>query len=208
MPDHAGARALLGAFGGPVVAPSANRSGYVSATTARHVAEDLGAAVSVILDGGQTGIGIESTVLDCTGETVRILRPGAITRTALRACLGEGLSEDADTGGKVLAPGMLASHYAPNALVRLAAAEIAEGEAALTFGTARPAGLEHAVAVRNLSRDADLEEAAANLFTALRDLDASGARRIAVSPIPDTGIGAAINDRLRRAAAPRDIPGA
>lgn len=140
VPDHAGARALLGAFGGPVVAPSANRSGYVSATTARHVAEDLGAAVSVILDGGQTGIGIESTVLDCTGDTVRILRPGAITRTALRACLGEGLSEGADTGGKVLAPGMLASHYAPNALVRLAAAEIAEGEAALTFGTARPAG--------------------------------------------------------------------
>ncbi|MFN0262691.1 L-threonylcarbamoyladenylate synthase [Tepidamorphus sp. 3E244] len=204
VPKGADAHALLAAFGGPVVAPSANRSGYVSATTAQHVAGDLGEAVAIVLDGGPTGIGIESTIVDCSGERARILRSGAITREQVREVLGELLSDDDAHDGEIAAPGMMASHYAPSVPVRLDARSILAGEAAILFGGTEPSGLENAAHVANLSTSGDLIEAAANLFTVLRDLDAAGARAIAVAPIPQTGLGEAINDRLRRAAAPRD----
>ncbi|MCB1480903.1 MAG: threonylcarbamoyl-AMP synthase [Rhodobiaceae bacterium] len=204
VPDNAVAHALLSAFGGPVVAPSANRSGYVSATTAQHVATDLGDTVSIILDAGPTGIGIESTVVDCTGETARILRPGAVTRAAIREAIGDALIEDNSATGDIVAPGMLASHYAPNARVRLNAADVHPGEAVITISGFQPAGIEQAKAVFDLSPSGDLEEAAANLFTALRKLDEAASEGIAICPIPEAGLGEAINDRLRRAAAPRD----
>ncbi|MEZ5877410.1 MAG: L-threonylcarbamoyladenylate synthase [Tepidamorphaceae bacterium] len=202
VPDNAVAHALLSAFGGPVVAPSANRSGYVSATTAQHVAGDLGEAVSIILDAGPTGIGIESTVIDCTADMARILRPGAVTREAVRNAIGDKLAQESGENSGIIAPGMLASHYAPNARVRLNATDVQAGEAAITFNAFQPAGIENASSVFDLSPTGDLEEAAANLFTALRELDTAGS--IAVCPVPCDGLGEAINDRLRRAAAPRD----
>ena len=214
VPDSSAAHALLSAFGGPVVAPSANRSGHVSATTAAHVADDLGDSVAIILDGGATKIGIESTVVDCTGNRARILRPGAVTRAQIATALGV---ETLGTGGlganpgasaahtdAVVAPGMLASHYAPAASVRLGVREVRPGEALLNFAGAAVPGAQEAAAVFDLSPTASLEEAAANLFTALRALDRPGVTAIAAVAIPGEGLGEAINDRLRRAAAPRD----
>lgn len=207
VPDHRVAHALLTAFGGPVVAPSANRSGYVSAATAQHVADDLGDAVSLILDAGATQIGIESTIVDCTGTRPRLLRAGAVTRSQLSEAIGELSDIDAKADGAIVAPGMLASHYAPGAPVRLEATHIEADEAVLTFAGAAPEGIEQARSIFDLSTAGDLVEAAANLFTALRELDTTDAIRIAVVPIPHTGLGEAINDRLRRAAAPRHNPG-
>lgn len=198
VPSHPVARALLAAFGRPVVAPSANRSGRVSPTRAEHVAADLGDRVGVILDGGPTEIGVESTVLMCLpGEPVRLLRPGGITREAAEAVLGEAVAERPDA---VLAPGMTAQHYAPRAAVRLEAHEVAADEAWLGFGPAAPLG-GRGLAHLNLSPTGDLADAAANLFAYLRELDALDPVSIAVAPIPAGGLGEAINDRLRRAAA-------
>jgi L-threonylcarbamoyladenylate synthase len=172
--------------------------------------DDLSGRIDAVVDAGPTPIGIESTIVACLGAEARVLRPGGIPRGAIQAVLGRTIAaadgDGAQPGGfgeKPLAPGMLASHYAPRAAVRLDAAEISEGEAALLFGPAHPAGLDRAVAVLNLSIKDNLAEAAANLFGHLRALDASGARAIAVAPIPTSGLGEAINDRLRRAAAPR-----
>lgn len=200
VPAHPVARALLSATGRPVAAPSANRSGRISPTRAAHVAGDLGADVALVLDAGPTGIGVESTIVACLGNAPALLRPGGLPREAIETVLGRPL---ATREGKAapLAPGMLASHYAPSAAVRLGAADLRPGEALLGFGPV-PFATGDAPVV-NLSESGDLVEAAARLFDALHQLDASGARTIAVMPVPEEGLGLAINDRLARAAAPR-----
>ncbi|MDC7784469.1 L-threonylcarbamoyladenylate synthase [Rhodoplanes sp. TEM] len=213
VPDHPVAVAILAACGRPVVAPSANRSGHVSPTTAAHVVGDLAGRIDLVVDGGATPVGVESTIVACLGGTPRLLRPGGVPKEALEAALG-GLVADppaptTDPGpGLVpdagpIAPGMLSSHYAPRAFLRLRAAAVSPGEALLAFGPTLPPGAEGALAVLNLSERGDLAEAAARLFAHLRALDASGASVIAVAPIPRHGLGAAIADRLARAAAPR-----
>jgi L-threonylcarbamoyladenylate synthase len=202
VPAHAVARALLGAFGAPLVAPSANRSGHVSATTAHHVAQDLGTGVAVVLDAGPTAIGVESTIVAFTGPEPALLRAGAIPRAEIEQALGRPLAGAGQGDAAPQAPGMLASHYAPAAHVRLDVVEVMPGEALLAFGPVLPAGADRAGAVVNLSAAGDTAEAAARLFSALRELDAR-APVIAVAPIPEEGLGEAINDRLRRAAAPR-----
>jgi L-threonylcarbamoyladenylate synthase len=198
------ARTLISRFGRPLAAPSANTSGRVSATTAAAVAADLGGDIELIADGGRTPIGLESTILKVDGDTIRILRPGGVTAEEIEAAAGAKVVRGGRAG--VEAPGMLASHYAPSAAMRLDAAEVRAGEALLAFGPSRAAGADNAVAVLNLSRSGDLREAAANLFSFLKELDRSSAATIAVEPIPEHGLGEAINDRLRRAAAPRDNP--
>jgi L-threonylcarbamoyladenylate synthase len=205
VPDHPVARAILAAFGGPVVAPSANRSGHVSPTTAAHVLADLGGRIDLIVDGGPASVGVESTIVACLVEPV-LLRPGGVPRAEIERVLGLPLAHSpppAEAEGAPLAPGMLVSHYAPRARLRLDARTVEAGEALLAFGPELPAGAERAAMVRNLSPRGDLVEAAANLFSHLRALDAAGAATIAVMPVPHAGLGEAINDRLARAAAPR-----
>lgn len=202
IPSHPVARQLLSVFDGPVAAPSANRSGRVSPTTAEHVAADLGASVSVILDGGPAAIGLESTIIGFAEETPVLLRAGGIPRRAIEAVLGKALTAPTSRPDAPVAPGMLASHYAPRATLRLGATSVGPDEALLTFGPILPAGWERARAVINLSESGDPAEAAARFFAALRELDRA-ADIIAVAPIPESGLGEAINDRLRRAAAPR-----
>jgi len=203
VPAHPVARALIAAAGVPLAAPSANRSGRVSPTLAAHVAADLSARIDWILDGGPTALGLESTIVACLDAMPRILRPGAISRERLEAALGftlpDGPPEHA--GEAPVAPGLLSSHYAPRAALRLSAREVLPGEAALDLGSALAASA--ASVTLDLSPAGDLDEAAANLFAHLRALDATGVSTIAVAPIPNRGLGAAINDRLRRAAAPR-----
>lgn len=203
VPAHAAARALLERVGRPVAAPSANRSGRVSPTSADHVMADLDGRIAAVLDGGECPVGVESSVVACLGGRVRLLRPGGVTREELAAVLGFAPAAADDPGSRPVGPGLLASHYAPRAGVRLDATRIEPGEAALLFGAFRPAGLERAAAIESLSGRGDPAEAAARLFGALRRLDASGASVIAVAPVPENGLGEAINDRLRRAAAPR-----
>ena len=190
-PSHPAAIAFLKAACVPVAGPSANRSGQVTATTAQHVADSLGDKVDFILDAGSATLGIESTVIGFDGDRPLLLRPGAIPREEIEDLIGPLGAP----GNLIQSPGQLASHYAPRASLRLNAGEIESGEVLLGYGEAPGAKL-------NLSPRGDLREAAANLFAMLRELDKSAAH-IAVSPIPDTGIGEAINDRLRRAAAPR-----
>lgn len=202
VPADPVAHALLEAFGGPLAAPSANRSGHVSATTARHVADDLGASVALILDAGPTEVGVESTIVGLTGRAPTLLRAGGVPRAAIEAILGRKLVAPLIEPSAPMAPGMLASHYAPTAALRLEAKSVAAGEAFLSFGSRRVPGQENAIAIVNLSERGDLSEAATRFFAALRALDTK-ATVIAVAPIPDEGLGEAINDRLRRAAAPR-----
>jgi L-threonylcarbamoyladenylate synthase len=206
VPSHPLARAILHAFGKPVVAPSANISGHVSPTTAAHVQSDLEGKIDLIVDGGPVEVGVESTIVGCF-EQPMLLRPGGLPREKIERVLGRALLQapaDAESdSAQPLAPGMLASHYAPRTRVRLDATTIAHGEALLAFGPP-VAGSEHAAAVMNLSARGDLNEAAANLFGYLRALDARAAATIAVMPIPDHGLGEAINDRLRRAAVGRE----
>jgi L-threonylcarbamoyladenylate synthase len=190
-PSHPAAIALLKEAGRPVAGPSANLSGQVTATTAQHVADSLGGKVDLILDAGSATFGIESTVIGFDGDRPLLLRPGAVPREEIQDLVGPL----GPPGNLIQSPGQLASHYAPRAGLRLNASEIESGEVLLGFGGAPGAKL-------NLSARGDLREAAANLFAMLRELD-KVASQIAVSPIPDTGIGEAINDRLRRAAAPR-----
>lgn len=194
LPAHPTARALLDAFGRPVAAPSANRSGQISPTRAQHVIDGLGPRVDAVLDGGNCEVGLESTILGLADKPV-LLRPGGVTQDALEDVLGRPIAvrKKADA---ISAPGQLTSHYAPDALVRLNAAEWREGEARLGFGDVE--------CDLNLSKAENLVEAAARLFDCLHQLDAKGARTIAVSPIPHSGLGVAINDRLSRAAAPLD----
>jgi L-threonylcarbamoyladenylate synthase len=196
------AQEVIARFGGALAAPSANRSGRLSPTRAEHVVEQLGDAVALVLDAGPCPVGLESTIVALTGDTPRLLRPGGVPAEAIEAALGTTL-ERAAAGEAVAAPGMLASHYAPRLPVRLNATHVEPSEALLAFGDAAVRGAERAAAVCNLSASGDLVEAAANLFAALAELDASGATAIAVMPIPQHGLGEAINDRLARAAAPR-----
>ncbi|MDD3181885.1 MAG: L-threonylcarbamoyladenylate synthase [Alphaproteobacteria bacterium] len=199
-PNHPVAQKLIQLSGRPIAAPSANASGGLSPTEASHVADSLGDKVDLVLDGGHTRIGVESTVLDLTGRIPTILRHGGVTLEDLTALLGEvhcSLVEDESPKS----PGMITSHYAPRLPVRLDAMTASPNEAFLTFGEDR---LASGGATRmNLSATSDLIEAAANLFSMLRALDQSQFSGIAVMPIPEKGLGAAINDRLHRAAAPR-----
>jgi L-threonylcarbamoyladenylate synthase len=199
MPGHEMARTLIATAGVPVVAPSANVSGRVSPTTAGHVLEELAGRIDMVLDGGPCDIGIESTIVSCLEDAPQLLRLGAVTRRRVEEVLGAALEARAD-GARPMAPGALASHYAPAAALRLGAAQAGEGEALLAFGPDVPS---HPGPLLNLSPAGDLTEAAANLFAMLRQLDAAGAGTIAVMPIPEEGLGEAINDRLSRAAAPR-----
>ncbi|MCC5972843.1 MAG: threonylcarbamoyl-AMP synthase [Rubellimicrobium sp.] len=193
VPAHPVARGLLAAFGGPVAAPSANPSGRVSPTTASHVMAGLAGRIDAVVDGGACGVGLESTIIGLDGP-VRLLRPGGLPVEAIEACLGGPLDSAADPDRPV-APGQLASHYAPKGVLRMEASGAAPGEVFVGFG---PGGGD-----LNLSPSGDLTEAAANLFRLLHRLDEIRAGRIAVAPIPERGLGRAINDRLRRAAAPR-----
>jgi L-threonylcarbamoyladenylate synthase len=196
MPQHEAARTLLARFNGPLVAPSANRSGHVSPTTAQHVIDGLGDRIDLILDGGACTIGLESTVIAIDGDQATLLRPGGLEREIIEAitgALGIAGRTDAPTS-----PGMLKSHYAPGAKLRLNATRAEPGEPFLGFG-------DQACDI-NLSASANLTRAATRLFAALRDLDARHPKAIAVAPIPNEGLGEAINDRLQRAAAPRETP--
>ena len=202
VPAHAIAQQLLAAFGKPVAAPSANRSGHVSPTLPAHVIADLEGRIDAVLDGGASPLGLESTIVDCTGTTPLLLRPGGVPRADVERTLGVDVA-DAPKTEAPQSPGRLASHYATRARIRLEASEVRSGEAALNFGAQKIAGIEQAHAVLDLSPRGDLVEAAANLFAHLRALDTSGAAAIAVAPIPQAGLGEAINDRLVRGAAPR-----
>jgi len=186
----------------PLAAPSANISGRVSTTSADDVAADLSDALSYLVDAGPCRVGIESTIVSCVDETPRLLRPGGIPREDIERVLGRPLERPADAPTPA-APGMLSSHYAPKARVRLHASDVRPGEALLSFGPHALPGAGRAVSEVNLSRTGDLPEAATRLFSALRALDATGADTICVQDVPDLGLGEAINDRLRRAAAPR-----
>jgi L-threonylcarbamoyladenylate synthase len=196
---------LIARLGRPLAAPSANRSGRISTTTARAVADDLGGRIELVVNGGATPVGLESTIVKVEGGRLRLLRPGGISAEDIEAAAGVALDRASD--GRIVAPGMLASHYAPGAAVRLNVRRVLPGEALLAFGAKRAAGAEGAAALLNLSERGDMREAAANLFSHLQVLDSSGAGTIAVEPIPQAGLGEAINDRLFRAAAPRDSGG-
>ena len=207
VPDHEAARALLRAVGRPVAAPSANRSGAISPTTAAHVLDSLAGRIAAVLDTGPCAVGLESTVLDLAAGAPFLLRPGGVPIEAIEALIGpvgRGITPGAAEAPRTLrSPGLMVSHYAPTLPVRMNASAVAADEALLAFGLPLPgAGI-----VVQLSEARDLAQAAAALFAALRALDrdggASGLLRIAVMPIPDQGLGRAINDRLQRAAAPR-----
>lgn len=193
---------IIAVLDAPVSAPSANRSGRISPTTAAVVADDLGACVPLILDGGACPVGVESTIVKVVEGEVFLLRPGGLVRAEIEKLAGRPVKRLAPYMA-VEAPGMQESHYAPDAAVRLDAMEVHEGEALLAFGSQRAKGFEKAIAVLNLSPAGDMKEAATRLFDYLRKLDETDACRIAVEPVPIDGLGEAINDRLVRAAAPR-----
>ncbi|MEO1193868.1 MAG: L-threonylcarbamoyladenylate synthase [Pseudomonadota bacterium] len=198
VPAHPLAQALLEACGCPLAAPSANRSGHVSPTQADHVRADLGDRIAQILDGGACPIGLESSVVDVTVSPPRLLRAGGLERGAIEALIGP-LADATETTERPLSPGQLTSHYAPRLPLRLNAQSVEADEGLLAFGTP----LAGAAQVENLSETGDVVEAAANLFAALRRLDQPGLAGLAAMPVPAQGLGEAINDRLRRAAAPR-----
>lgn len=201
IPAHPVAQALIRAFGGPLAAPSANPSGKVSPTRAEHVAQGLGGRIAAILDGGPCAVGVESTILGLDGPAT-LLRPGGVALEEIEALIGPVARHKA--GGKLTAPGQLASHYAPSAALRLNAGP-ESGAIHIGFGADTPAETPPGAATLNLSPGGSLPEAAANLFHMLREADrmAGPGGRITVAPIPDHGLGRAINDRLTRAAAPR-----
>ncbi|WP_445679064.1 L-threonylcarbamoyladenylate synthase [Radicibacter daui] len=204
VPAHPLARKLLRAVGRPIAAPSANRSGSISPTEAAHVIESLGANVNHVLDGGACAVGLESTVVDCTGAHPVLLRHGGLALETLARIVPDIVETDPEQPDAPRSPGQLLSHYAPEKPLRLHAGSVQPEEALLAFGPDVPEG---AAAVLNLSATGDLVEAAAHLFAFLRQLDAGAGTAIAAMPIPETGLGRAINDRLRRAAAPRDPTG-
>ena len=206
VPAHKGAQMLLYAFGKPVAAPSANPSGQISPSTADHVIHGLGEDVGFVLDGGPCESGLESTIIDCTGQKACLLRPGGVTREAASTVLAEAgldptitIAKPLDDKTRPIAPGQLQSHYAPRATLRVAAETRKRGEELIGFGKIHGAGKLQL----NLSPSGNLTEAAANLFSMLHAADATSAEKIAIAPIPNTGLGEAINDRLFRAAAPR-----
>lgn len=200
MPASAQARQLVAAAGFALAAPSANRSGAVSPTLARHVLEEFGNEVSLILDGGACAVGIESTVIDISADAPVLLRPGFVTQEQMEKTLGRKFAQHSQGSGALKSPGMLLSHYAPKLPVRLNVTSPLPSEALLAFGSDVPPGAKRVI---NLSLSGDLKEAAANLFASLRALDSAEFSGIAVMPIPESGLGVAINDRLSRAAAGR-----
>ncbi len=207
MPNHPVALQLIEAAGVPIAAPSANASGEPSATTPRHVQDSLGGRIPLIIAGGASAVGLESTVLDLSGDKPVIVRSGAVTAEDLEEYL-DGVTYDFGTKEKPSSPGQLLKHYAPSIPVRLNAVDVEEGEALLAFGSTKFMGVKTGgfakdlgnERFKNLSEQGDLNEAAANLFSMLRDLDTSSNKSIAVMNVPDTGLGIAINDRLKRAA--------
>lgn len=201
MPRGVAAR-IIAALDRPLAAPSANTSGRISGTSATAVEDDLGGRIALILDAGPSEVGLESTIVKVDGNTVQLLRPGGLAAEDIEAVIA-GTLKRIDQRSAIEAPGMLASHYAPLAGVRLNVREVRAGEALLAFGPQRVSGAKAAAASLNLSETGDLREAAANLFDYMKRLDASGSAVIAVEPIPFNGLGEAINDRLVRAAAPR-----
>lgn len=207
LPSHPIARGLIEQAGHPIAAPSANRSGHVSPTTPDHVWDDLNSRIDAVVEGFASPVGVESTIIACLEDAPVLLRHGGITREMIEACLGHAIIDShdlkSDAPSNPMAPGMLESHYAPKAPVRLAAETILPHEAVLLFGPVPPAGMTDRTVSLNLSPRGDLTEAAANLYAYLRRLDTNAIDAIAVAPIPAHGLGAAINDRLRRAAAPR-----
>jgi len=194
---------IIAQLDGPLAAPSANRSGSISPTTAAAVVESLKARVPLVLDGGPCTVGVESTIIKVEGDEVFLLRPGGLPRADIEHVAGMRLKK-LDAQAAVQAPGMLKSHYAPNAAMRLDVESLRRGEALLAFGAQRAKGYENAVALLNLSPAGNMEEAASNLFSYLHALDRPDVTAIAVEPIPSVGLGEAINDRLQRAAAPRE----
>jgi len=201
IPAHPVARALIAAFGGPIAAPSANPSGRISPTTAAHVMDGLGGRIAAVLDGGACAVGVESTILSIQDNAPRLLRQGGVAQEDIEQALGHPLQpKHSESTTRPTAPGQLASHYAPHAPLRMDAAAPIQGEVMIGFG---PIAGDF-----TLSQQGDLVMAAANLFALLRQADAlaqaRGAQGIAVAPIPNHGLGRAINDRLTRAAAPRD----
>jgi len=202
IPSHPTAQKIIKAAGVPLAAPSANKSGEVSPTSAAHVAESLGENAPLIIADGSAQIGLESTVIDCTGDRAIIARVGAITAVQCADVLGytPATHDHENDKNKPISPGQLLKHYAPKTRVRLKTYDVAEGEALLAFGSTKFMPIHKAAQVMNLSEDGDLHQAAANLFSHLRQLDKAGASCIAVMDIPDQGIGIAINDRLKRAA--------
>lgn len=199
VPRHEIGQQLIRTTQRPLAAPSANASGKISPTSAAHVAASLGAKVPLILNGGDCEVGLESTVIDLSGPHPVILRPGGIIRAELESVLGAVTV--AGAGSDIKSPGMMSSHYAPSLPIRLGATDVEAQEALLAFGPEPPAG---AAVTENLSVSGDLGEAAAKLFALVHRLDQEKVQGIAVMPVPEEGLGVAINDRLRRAAAPRD----
>ncbi|PDT46581.1 threonylcarbamoyl-AMP synthase [Sinorhizobium fredii] len=195
---------LIKSYGKPLAAPSANISGRVSATKAAHVKNEFGDAMPLILDGGPTKIGVESTILMVRENGLELLRPGGLPIELVERVAGLPI-DMRDLVGEVLAPGMLTSHYAPRAFVRLNATRVGPDETLLKYGDLSVPGEDTCARVFNLSADGDLEELAANLYATLKAADDRGASTIAVVPVPDEGLGLAVNDRLRRAAAPRSL---
>lgn len=196
VPKNEVAQSLLEHFDGPIAAPSANKTGHISPTTAEHVDGEFGAELEMIIDGGACEKGIESTIVQIDGDQIILLRPGNITVSEIERASGEKVIINKENTEKPNSPGQQTSHYAPKSKMRLNASDTKAGECLLGFGECGPSAL-------NLSLTGDLMEAAANLFSMMRKLDQMGYGTIAVSPIPTTGLGVAINDRLKRAAAPR-----
>ncbi len=196
-------RSVIERYGKPLAAPSANTSGKISPTSAEHVAADLGGKLALILDAGPAEIGLESTIIKVDGDEIRLLRPGGLDVADIEKLTGKTVLRPETAGAAIEAPGMLASHYAPAAAVRLNAADVKPGEVLIRFGGKTLAGEENAALVLDLSPSGDLREAAANLFAYMKKADASGAATIAFGAIPNAGLGEAIIDRIERAAAPR-----
>ncbi|MBX9457766.1 MAG: threonylcarbamoyl-AMP synthase [Rhizobium sp.] len=194
---------LIEAYGRPLAAPSANTSGKVSPTSAAHVDADLGSRIRLILDGGAAGVGVESTIIKVEGDQVRLLRPGGLAVEEIEALIGHPVVRQEVAGATIEAPGMLASHYAPEAGVRMNAATVDNGEILINFAGQRIGGADRAAATFDLSRSGSLREAAANLFAIMKAADRLPSTGIAFAPIPRDGLGEAINDRIARAAAPR-----
>lgn len=203
MPDGF-SRAVIARFGRPLAAPSANTSGKISPTSATHVEADLGDRLALILDAGPADIGLESTIVKVEGDNIRLLRPGGLDVADIEKLTGRTVLRAETAGAAIEAPGMLASHYAPGAAVRLDATDVRAGEALIRFGGKPLPGEDKAALVLDLSLSGDLREAAANLFAYMKQADASKASTIAFGSIPHEGLGEAILDRLERAAAPRE----
>ncbi|WP_336287960.1 MULTISPECIES: L-threonylcarbamoyladenylate synthase [unclassified Bartonella] len=202
FPDSSFAE-VVECFGRPLAAPSANQSGRLSPTSAEAVLASLGISTPLIIDGGTSKIGLESTIIKVCNDNIYLLRPGGLTAEAIEEVAGKSLKR-MDQQVAIEAPGMLKSHYAPNTAVRLNVQKVERGEALLAFGPRRIMGVENAVSVLNLSESGKLEEAASHLFQYMKQLDSFNLKCIAVEPIPSYGLGEAINDRLIRAAAPRE----